>query len=86
MHKLEQNKTKHPWALITNNLQGIFRKHEVPHFMMWIQISMIPKPGINECCGIGFTSTTWNIVSIIINKRIQDTIEFHPWIHGFRMK
>ena len=44
----------------------------------------IPKAGSNDFRGIALLETIYKIISMIIHRRLIESIQFHDAIHGFR--
>ena len=51
--------------------------------MCWGILVLIPKAD-SKYRGIGLLDTVWKVCSSIINARINDKIEYHKSLHGFR--
>lgn len=45
---------------------------------------LIPKDVPDQFRGIALLEVIYKLISAIINRRFQDTVEFHDAIHGFR--
>ena len=72
------------WESVIEIIQIAFRTGEVPMAFKRGTLVLIPKAGSNDFRGIALLETIYKIVSMIIHKRLIESIQFHDSIHGFR--
>ena len=46
---------------------------------------VIPRGGGTNFRGIGLVEVMWKVISIIINRRLSSSIQFHDVLHGFHV-
>ena len=51
----------------------------------WDNVVLITKGG-GKYHGIGLVEVIWKIISVIVNRRMDNSIEFHDVLRGFREK
>jgi Reverse transcriptase (RNA-dependent DNA polymerase) len=72
------------WDSVIEIIKIAFRTGEVPMAFKRGTLVLIPKPGSNDFRGIALLETIYKIVSMIIHRRLIESIPFHDSIHGFR--
>ena len=53
-------------------------------YCTWNTVILLPKGG-DEYQGIGLVGVIWKVISIIIYRRLVESIEFHDVLHMFRV-
>lgn len=71
------------WELVCRLVQHMFETGEIPQELSWSIMVLIPKAN-GDMRGIGLLEIIWKTCSSIINSRLQDSIQFHEALHGFR--
>jgi len=73
------------WIDFINLVQTMFETGEIPDAMAFSILVLIPKPEqAGKFRGIGLLEPAWKVISMIINQRLAEAIQFHPAVHGFR--
>jgi hypothetical protein len=71
------------WDQTCTLIQKIFENGDIPEEMTWTILVLIPKSS-GGTRGIGLLEIFWKVCSSIINNRLQQSVEFHEALHGFR--
>jgi hypothetical protein len=61
----------------------VFRSENFPTELSCSVLVLIPK-GSGGFRGIGLLEVAWKVVSVIIDARLKDEIQFHDLLHGFK--
>jgi Reverse transcriptase (RNA-dependent DNA polymerase) len=77
------NKEGQEWKDFLSLVRECFATGEVPTAMAFSTLVLIPKTD-GSLRGIGLLEVAWKVVSCIIQRRLQNNIEFHDSLHGFR--
>jgi hypothetical protein len=73
------------WAKVVELIRLALSGHEIPLALAIGILCLIPKEEPNKFRGIILLEVVHKICTTIIHFRIQESIEFHPGIHGFRV-
>jgi hypothetical protein len=71
------------WNQLCHVIQQIFETGLIPTEMTWSILVLIPKSS-GGTQGIGLLEAMWKVISTIISNRLQQSIDFHEALHGFR--
>jgi hypothetical protein len=71
------------WEQVCSTIKLIFAMGNIPEEMTWSILVLIPKAS-GGTRGIGLLEIIWKVCSSIINKCLQESIQFHDLLHGFR--
>ena len=72
------------WAQVVELVQLALIGHQIPLAFAIGILCLIPKEEPNKFRGIVLLEVIHKICTTIIHFRVQESIEFHPGIHGFR--
>jgi Reverse transcriptase (RNA-dependent DNA polymerase)/Endonuclease-reverse transcriptase len=79
----EQPRTER-WDKVVKVIQNAFTSQVQPSRFNISILVRIPKDAPNEFRGIALLETLYKVITRIISDRINNTIIYHPAIHGFR--
>ena len=71
------------WNTLVELVQHSFRTGELPEETSWSALVILPK-GDGSFRGIGLLEAFWKLLGKIIDRRINDSVQFHDALHGFR--
>ena len=74
------------WKKIVRIVEIAFTGAEVPEAFTNAVLVLIPKSKAGEYRGIALLEVIYKLCTTIITQRIQDGVEFHDCVHGFRRK
>ena len=63
-------------------IQLVFEIGELVLDCTWNNVILLLK-GRGECCGIGLIGVIWNVIFIIIDRCLVESIVFHNFLHMF---
>ena len=81
----EENPDTTHWETLVSLVQHAFETGELPADMAWATVVLLPKGG-GQFRGIGLLESIWKLITSILNRRMQRTIDFHDALHGFRAR
>ena len=73
------------WETLVTLVQHAYETGELPADMAWATVVLLPKGG-GQFRGIGLLESVWKLLTSILNRRMQRSIEFHDALHGFRAR
>ena len=71
------------WGKVVEITQMVFWEEKLAEEATWQTVVLIPK-GKNKYRGIGLVEVTWNVVVVILHRRLTTEIMFHDALHRFR--
>ena len=63
-------------------VQLVFETGELVTKCIWATIFLLHKVG-GEYCSIGLVDAIWNVIALIIDRYLADSIEFRDVLHKF---
>ena len=81
----EENPDPKYWNILVQLVQQVFDTGELPEDMARSTMILLPKGG-GQFRGIGLLESVWKVISSVLNRRLQASIELHDALHGFRAR
>ena len=82
----ERTPRRDRWEKLMRIVELAFQDAEIPDAFMNAVLVLIPKHKPGEYRGIALLEVLYKLCTTIITRRLQDSVQFHDCIHGFRRK